>query len=542
MRSNAVKGTTSGWGQSVAIAGTVAAALAVLIVTSAEPRVQTLLAGSLLFAGGSSSLALLPGTLLALLVVKTDLPGRRMVIALLGVLLLMPLYLQAAAWQAGFGIGGWFARLWHTGPLLAGWRGAVWVQAVAAVPWIALIVGFSLRQVPAELEEQALVDGSGRQVFWHVTLRQVTAGMVIALLWTAATATADITVTDLFQIRTYAEEIYTRLSLVGWNVEQASHDMGHEVALVVLGIVAAGLACLRLAPQSDTMTVRPSWRWKLGRWRTAVAAAVALILTVIVAVPLISLLLQAGLVVTETGHGRLRHWSLAKAAGLVASSPWEFATELKWSLTIGAAASTTAIGISVLLAWLARRGRLQSLPIVLTAAICLALPGPSIGLGLIHLLNRPDDSLLTWLYDRTLLAPWIAQTFHALPLTLLIVWYALVTIPAEMIDRAVADGAGPIRRLLCVAVPYRAAEIGAAWLVGLVLAMGELAATLLTAPPGMPTLSVRLFGLLHYGVDDRLAALCLSEIVCVTTVLAVAGTLARTTRRAGDGPAVGGPV
>ena len=139
MRSNAVKGTTSGWGQSVAIAGMVAGALAVLIVTSAEPRVQTLLAGSLLFAGGSSGLALLPGSLLALLVVKTDLPGRRMVVALLGALLLMPLYLQAAAWQAGFGIGGWFTRLWHAGPLLAGWRGAVWVQAVATVPWIALI-------------------------------------------------------------------------------------------------------------------------------------------------------------------------------------------------------------------------------------------------------------------------------------------------------------------------------------------------------------------------------------------------------------------
>jgi len=531
MHSDAVQAATGRSGRWAGIAWVVAGALAVLCVTRAEPRVRMLLVRSLLLAGGSSGLALLPGTLLALLVVKTDVPGRRAVVALLGALLLLPVYLQAAAWQSGFGVGGWATRIWHTTPLLAGWRGALWVQAVVAVPWIALIVGVRLRQIPAEFEEQALIEGSGRQVFWHVTLRQVLTGMLVALMWTMATATAEMTVTDLFQIRTYAEEIYTRLSLVGWDVEQASHRVGPGICLVMLGIGAAGSACLRLAPRPAPITVRPSWRWRWGRWRGAGAAVVALIATVVAALPLSSLLVQAGFVVTDTGHGRLRHWSFAKAAGLIASSPWAFRRELMWSLVIGCVAATTAVGISVLLAWLARRGRRWSVPIVLTVAIGLALPGPSIGLGLICLFNRPDGSLLTLLYDRTILAPWIAQTLHALPLTLLIVWHALATIPTEMIHQAATDGAGPIRRLLSVALPCRAAEVAAAWVVGLVLAMGELAATLLTAPPGMPTLSVRLFGLLHYGVDDRLAAVCLSEIALVTALLVAARLLVRTGHR-----------
>jgi len=531
MRSDAVQASTGRWWRSAGIVWGVAGALAVLIVARAEPRIQTLLVRSLLLAGGSSGVALLPGTLLALLVVNTDVPGRRAVLALLGALLLLPVYLQAAAWQAGFGVGGWATRIGHTAPLLAGWRGALWVQAVVAVPWIALIVGIQLRQVPAEFEEQALIEGSGRQVFWHVTLRQVLAGMLVALMWTMATAMAEMTVTDLFQIRTYAEEIYTRLSLVGWDVEPASHGMGPGVCLVVLGIGVAGTACLRLAPHPDTMTVRPSWRWKWGRWRAAGAAGVALIVALLAALPLSSFLVQAGRVVTDTGHGRLRHWSLAKAAGLIASSPWAFARELMWSLVIGSAAATTAVGISVLLAWLARRGRRWSLPLVLTAAICLAVPGPSIGLGLIRLFDRPNGGLLTLLYDRTLLAPWIGQTVHALPLTLLIMWYVLATIPTEMIDQAATDGAGPIRRLLSVALPCRGAEMAAVWVVGLILAMGELAATLLTAPPGMPTLSVRLFGLLHYGVDDRLAAVCLSEIALVVALLAAARLLVRAGHR-----------
>ena len=54
--------------------------------------------------------------------------------------------------------------------------------------------------------------------------------------------------------------------------------------------------------------------------------------------------------------------------------------------------------------------------------------------------------------------------------------------------------------------------------MALVLAMGELSASLLVLPPGVTTISVRIFQLLHYGVDDRVAALALSVFAAMTAL------------------------
>ena len=48
----------------------------------------------------------------------------------------------------------------------------------------------------------------------------------------------------------------------------------------------------------------------------------------------------------------------------------------------------------------------------------------------------------------------------------------------------------------------------------------------LTLPPGVDTLSRRIFGLLHSGVDDRVAGICLALLALLAAVTAVAAWLA----------------
>jgi ABC-type Fe3+ transport system permease subunit len=142
----------------------------------------------------------------------------------------------------------------------------------------------------------------------------------------------------------------------------------------------------------------------------------------------------------------------------------------------------------------------------------LTIPGPLIGIATIRLLNQPPDSLLSFvapLYDSHV-PTWLVQTIRALPLVTLILWAALASIPRSMLDAAVLDGAGWWRRLFRIALPQRWPAVAAAWLVGLAIAIGELAATVLVVPPGRSTaITVRIFQLLHYGVDDRVAAISL---------------------------------
>ena len=496
-----------------------AIALAVGLVLCTETRVRGLLLNTLLLAAGTCAISLPVGTVLALVVVKTDLVGRRLLAVLLGILLFVPLYLKAGAWDAGFGLQGSVTLAYKIPPLLEGWRAVIWIHAMAAVPWVALIVGVGLRAVEPELEEEALLDAAPGQVFLRVTLRRAGAAAVFAALWVAVVCAAEMTVTDLFQIRTYAEEIYTGLNLEGW-LDERPLGIGSGALVTALLVAAAMILCVRLAPNLGQVPVRAAWVWQLGRGRLAVSVVVWAGVVAMVGLPLANLAYKAGILVTPTETGLVRAWSPAKAVMMTLESPGEHRRELGWSVTIAVCAAVAAVVVATLLAWLARSGGLRSVPALVTTAVCLATPGPIVGLALIWLLNRPEVPGLVYLYDRTILAPWLAQTVRALPLATLVVWHALATVSDETLESAASEGAGSLARLWHIALPNRWGAVAAAVLIAFVIALGELSATLLVLPPGVTTLPVRIFGLIHYGVDDRVAGICLA-IAAVGSLVAV---------------------
>ena len=185
--------------------------------------------------------------------------------------------------------------------------------------------------------------------------------------------------------------------------------------------------------------------------------------------------------------------------------------------------ATAAVAVAIGLAWLARHSRLSAPAVLLTTAVCLAVPGPVIWLGVIWLLNQPHVPPLIYLYDRSILAPWLTLSIRGLAPATLIMWHALRSVPPEMLDSAAVDGAGPITRLWRIALPCRLWAVALAWIVALAVALGDLAASILVVPPGVTTLSIRIFGLLHYGVEDQVAGICLA-LVAIFAAIAAAGT------------------
>jgi ABC-type Fe3+ transport system permease subunit len=163
-------------------------------------------------------------------------------------------------------------------------------------------------------------------------------------------------------------------------------------------------------------------------------------------------------------------------------------------------------------------------------AACLTIPGPLLGLAVIQLLNRPVESpfaFLGSLYDSNF-SPWLVQTVRALPMATLILWPALASVPQAMLDTAATEGSGWWGQMLRIALPQRWPAVAAAWLVGLAIAVGELAATVLVMPPeagGATTISVRIFQMLHYGVDDRAAAVSLLMVLVIATITGTAAFL-----------------
>ena len=512
----------------VAWLAVLAAALVTVLVLAGDSRARVLAANTMLLAGATATASVLVGAPLACLIARTDMAARRTAATALLALLFVPLYLQAAAWQSGFGVQGWYT-LAVGGPLpLAGWRGAIAIHTAAAIPWVVLIVGLGLRLAEAELEEEALLDASPGEVFRRVTLRRAGESVVVALLWVAVATAGEMTVTDLFQIRTYAEEVYTQFAL-GDTLGTATWNLLPSLAAAAWVIAAGLFVVARLIPPDRHLTVKRSAVFRLGRWRFLASAAALVVVGSLVAVPAVSLLVQAGRVVTRVDDGFARHWSIGQCAEMVLGSPLRFAREFGWTAAVGAPAATTAVAIGLLLAWNARSGGWRAAPAWLTVALCLAVPGPLVGLGLIAAFNEPGWSMLGWLYDHSIAPIWLAQTIRALPLATLVLWYAVRTVPADVLASATLDGASPSGRLLRIVLPQRLPALAAAWLVAFAIATGELDASILVVPPGVITLPIQIFGLIHYGVDDRVAGISLFVML---VFFAIAAGLAVAVRRA----------
>ncbi len=491
---------------------TFAAGLCVLLAFTSG-RTRSLLINTCVLSGLVAAISVPCGTGLAWIITRTDSPLRRFSWLACVALLFIPLFLQTAAWDAGFGLQGWYQERGRLAsePLLAGWRGAVWVHALAAIPWVVLIVAMGLRQLPGEWEESALLEARPTRVAWYVVLPQLTQALGIAFLWVFVVTSGEITVTDVFGVRTYAEEIYVGFARGATEVAAVRWSDHPWVGIFLISWLTCGAVAVLdgLATSGPAHLTSAPPRYRVGaRWwlSTAILSAA---LWLLVLVPLSNLVYKLGMEVEQIEGERHRRWSLLKAGELLLSTPFRFREELGWTLAISQLAAAAAIGLAVPAAWWAVRSGRGRLCISALVGLTLAVPGPFLGIGIIWIMNRPDVAWLRFLYDQSIAAPWLALLIRGWPIATLILWQAFRTVARSLLESARLEGAGLFRQLWWVVVPSRGGAIVGAWFVTMAVAAGELTASLLVVPPGVTTLSIRIFGLVHYGVEDRLAALCL---------------------------------
>lgn len=496
-------------------------------------RAQGLLWQSAGLALAAALVAIPVGSALAWLLVRTDLPARQGLRCLLLASVAIPLYLHAAAWDAGFGQQGWWQlRTSSVGvaPLLTGFRGAAWVHGIAAIPWVTLIVGAELWLAPRDLEDAALLDGTQRQIAVEFSLRQISGAIVAALLWIVVTVSGEMTVTDLYQVRTYAEELY-----VGFALDPMEDTANFQPALVGVlpGVVLLGwlmLSALLIGWQIwPSQHASLDWsgprRGQLGRWRWPSILFAYIVPLVLITVPLLNLLYQCGLTVQLDGDQRVRGWSLLKTVQLCCAAPGRYREELGWSLLLAQSSSLVAVVLSVLLAWWARRRRLARILAACLAAVLFALPAPLLALGVIQIFQATDNPWAARLYSQSITAPLIVLVAKCLPIVLLLIWNGFSRMNSDSIDSARLAGAGGWRQLVSIVVPQHGNLIACAWLVGVIIGLGDLAASILTVPPGVTTIAIRIFGLMHYGVEDQLAAICLFMMLLIVVAVFLAGGL-----------------
>ena len=469
----------------------------------------------------TEALALPLGLTLAFLLFRTDVPGRRMWLGVLAVAAFVPLPLHATAWIGAFGNAG-RAQALGLGmlPVLVGWPGAAVVHAMAALPWVVLLAGVGFLTVEPELEESALLDLPGWRVALGVTLRRSLGAVAAAALAVAVLTAGDMTVTDLLQVRTYAEEAYLQYNL--GNGPGAAAAVALPPLLVLGAMVALGVRLLLAAePARLPSATTRAMTWRLGRWKARAGLGLGVLVSGFVALPLYSLLWRAGRVGGVAASGRAPRWSLTGLTGTLRFAWDESYEPLGQSLVWAAAGATVAVALAWALAWKGRRSNAWRWVATASVALALATPGPVAGMALVYAYRG-----FPTLYDSAAMIV-LAAVLRTFPYALLVLWPAVRGLPPEFLDAAAVDGLGPAGQVWHVGLPLTRAAAVAAWGVAFTLALGELPATNLVTPPGFTPLSVVIWSLLHTGVESHTAGVVLVMLGAVTA----AGVFAMLTLR-----------
>lgn len=408
-------------------------------------------------------------------------------------LLALPPTIHALAWNEA---------LSFLGVRLAGPWVSLWVSAMALLP-----VGVGLALVSLETVARPLVDSArtcqpdlsvlARVVLPLAAPLLAAGGGILFLL-----SLMDYSIPSLYGVNVTALEIFAEFS--------ASYAPARALLLAAPLLVTAavllsgGQSRLRRAAQQPT--------WRLAPWSTPPRFPGAFALAQQLAVTLWGLQMALPLFVLVAlafGGGE----GLAMLAAAV-SGP--VGREFSLSLGIAGAAALLSAPLSALaLSWfnapqrgVPRRGAGWAL------FLPAALPAPLVGVGLIALWNRPEFGAL---YP-SLALPVLAALARFTPFAALALLAQLRRVDPLLWDAArvfQSSGArisrgGALRTLLRVQLPLALPGLLTGMCLVFALTLGELGATLLVAPPGQSTLTLRIYNYLHYGASDSVAGLCLA--------------------------------
>ncbi len=485
-----------------------------------QTRLLLLLGNTLLLAGAVTLGALLLGLLLAWLIERTDLPGRRIFGPLLTATLVIPCYL-IAIWHVSFwGPGGLLARgleaLFGVSvavPTIYGFPGAWAILVMATYPYVYTLARAALRSLDPQLEEAARSLGARRlKTFARVTLPLLLPALAAGSLLAAVYVLSDYGVVAALRYETFTTAIYKQLT--GRYDQAPAAAMGTVLVALTVFLLMAQQRLWGRGRHYYKASQRPLPLVPLSSWEKWIA--LGLVWTVLV----LGLILPAGVSLYWLLEGLLNP---KPGAALWGTSVMDLAKYAGNSLLSAGAAATLALVLAWPLAYRAVRYEQHGLARLAQAG--QALPGVLIALALAFLLHRFVPSLYFTVWA-LMLAYTVRFFSHAVQAT----EAGLARVPVRLEEAARSLEHATLSVWRRVTFPLVASSLAAGWTLIFLNALRELPATLLLRPPGFDTLPVRLWIAAGEGFYAQAAGPALLLIVLSLPMLSLL--------RVGDRPEV----
>lgn len=481
---------------------------------------------TLIYAAGSSIVAIALGVSSAWLVARSNAPFRQ--VAFIGAFLSLaaPVIIKGIGWILLLGpnsgvINVWLKSLFHLteAPIeLYTLGGMIFIEGVLWTPVVFLLTLAPLSAMDPALEEAAAMSGAPlRQTLWRVTLPLAWPSILAVLLLTFIRSLESFEVPLLIGIpggmQTFTTVIYQSIN-TGFLPKYG--EASAYAALLILAVAVPLIFYYRATRETRryaTVTgkgFRPqridlgAWKWPCGLW--------LLIIPLSLAAPLLIMLWASFLplyTVPEVADFARMSW--ANYASVLARPD---TMNGFWNSTLVATASATAVAVlTFLAAWLVVR-RQERVRWVIDFIVSLPLVFPGIVLGIAILVQF---LYLRWLpIYGTLWILVFAFLIRFMPYGMRFCYSGILSIHRELEESARVSGAGTFKILWAVVLPLTMPAVVAVWLYVFLHTIRDLSIAILLSGPRNQVVSVVILDLWDNGEVPELAALSVLLALAVT--------------------------
>jgi iron(III) transport system permease protein len=487
---------------------------------------------SLIYAGGSTVLAVGLAIPLSFVYARTNVRFKRLVFSGSLVPIIMPAILYAPAWiylsSPNIGLINWVLKPIFGGSLFDIYSiwGMVWIEGLHLMPIAFLLMSTAFKNMDPSLEESAQVTGlSNIAVFRRVTLPLVRPAIVPAILVVAVLSLESFDVPVLIGQR---NGIYVFTSQIYFLLGQFPQDIAAAGALGVgLVAIAAVITLLsrlggRKAGSYQTVTgkgFRPR-EIDLGKARPFVSAGLLLYFFVAVVLPMISLLYTSLL-----PNFQEPSWELIKSMSLnnylQVVSIDQITTASKNSLILGFCSATIVMLLAIIAAWFVVRTRVPGRSVVNGVTLLpLVVPGIVMSLAIAYIYLQLPIAIYGTLW--ILLIAYVARF---MPYAMRYASVSMYQVGNDLEESAYVSGMSWWQTFRKVVIPLSKTGIFAGWVYVFIVSFRELGASILLYTPGREVLPVVILNEYTSGRQDQLAAIGVLMVIFLTVLVTIAQTV-----------------
>lgn len=471
------------------------------------------------------------GVPLAVLLNRTDLPGRRVFEALIWVDFFTPSYLVSLGWTALMQRGGFLdLTLGHQNPLATSFFspwGIGLVLTFKLFPFVYLAASAGLQSIGAEYEEAARVSGAGRFRAWmRVVIPLLRPALLAGLLLVFAEVISDFGIAATigqqagFPLMTL--EIYNYVSSFPINFPLAAAMSTFLVLSMGAALGVQGLLLRKRSFQVISGRGHVPSHIKLGRWRWPALVGTVVVFAAALGAPFtasitISLMQNIGRGLVASNFGLQNYAAVLGDLNLGLGALWRSV-----QLSVEAASITSLLSLIVTYMIFRWRGLGR---IVLNQLTVVSMVVPSIVMAAGYVFAFNQD----WLYSigiaiyGSLLLLLLSYVGQQVSMAVRLHLSGVQQISGSLIDAGQVSGARMLTLLFRIVLPLMKKSIVSVWLLTFVIVMFDLAMSEMLYPPGEPTLGVALiqkFGDLgNIGTGTAMMMLAISFVLVVVVVI-----------------------